>query len=264
MAVTQGGGGGVKPKRGILALSLIALGTGAVGEPGASTETPRPPAHPAMEQMIDEIQDDAGRTVSYTGIPRIGDAVIAAIRATPRDRFVPARNRPSAYANHPLPIGHGQTISQPFIVALMTEMLAAKPTHRVLEIGTGSGYQAAVLAELVAEVYTVEIVPALAETARERLAVLGYDNVHVRAGDGWRGWPEHGPFNSVIVTAVGETIPPALIDQLDANGVLVMPVGPSDGFQELVVYTKRTGKTRATLPVRFVPLTGGPEAPSEH
>ena len=253
----------MKPSRGILLLALATLAAGACGEPSADDQDAAPLPHTAMDEMIGEIQVDAGRTASYTGIPRIGEAVIEAIRATPRDRFVPARNRPAAYANHPLPIGHGQTISQPFIVALMTQMLAPKPTHRVLEIGTGSGYQAAVLAELVAEVYTVEIVPELAASARERLTVLGYDNVRVRAGDGWQGWPEHAPFDGVIVTAVGETIPPALIDQLSGDGLIVMPLGPSDGFQELAVYSKSTGQIRATLPVRFVPLTGGPEAPGE-
>lgn len=256
----------MKTTRGILTLALATLPIGAADQPVGAADQPAageeaPPARShAMENMIAEIQSDARRTASYTGIPRIGDAVIDAIRATPRDRFVAARNRPAAYANHPLPIGHGQTISQPFIVALMTEMLAVQPTHRVLEIGTGSGYQAAVLAALGAQVYTVEIVPELAASARQRLAVLGYQNVQVRAGDGWQGWAEEAPFDGVMVTAVGETIPPALIDQLDEDGLLVMPIGPSDGFQELVVYTKQTGQTRATLPVRFVPLTGGPEA----
>ena len=213
-----------------------------------------------METLIGEIQADARRTASYTGIARIGDAVVDALRGTPRERFVLPRTRPIAYANHPLPIGHGQTISQPFIVALMTEMLQVQPTHRVLEIGTGSGYQAAVLAELAAQVYTVEIVPELAKSAADRLATLGYQNVQVRAGDGWQGWAEHAPFDGVMVTAVGETIPPALIDQLGEDGLLVMPVGETHGYQEIVVYSKRTGQTRRSLPVRFVPLTGGPQA----
>ena len=251
----------MKPRSGILTVALATLSVAANSEPAASDDAPRP--HARMERMIAEIQADAGRTASYTGVRRIGDAVIDAIRATPRERFVLARNRPVAYANHPLSIGHGQTISQPFIVALMTEQLAVQPTHRVLEIGTGSGYQAAVLANLAAAVYTVEIVPELAASAGDRLAALGYENVQVRAGDGWQGWAEHAPFDGVMVTAVGETIPPALIDQLAENGLLVMPIGPSDGFQELVVYSKRDGQTRKTLPVRFVPLTGGPEANSK-
>ena len=241
----------------VLVLALPAIGCGA--EPNPETPLAHPPA--PMETMIAEIQADARRTASYTGIARVGDAVIDAIRGTPRERFVLPRTRSAAYANHPLPIGHGQTISQPFIVALMTEMLEVQPIDRVLEIGTGSGYQAAVLAELAAQVYTVEIVPELAKSAADRLAVLGYQNVHVRAGDGWQGWAEHAPFDGVMVTAVGETIPPALIDQLGEDGLLVMPVGPVDGDQELVVYSKRTGQTRRSLPVRFVPLTGGPRAP---
>ena len=251
----------MKPNGRILTLALAILPVAACGEPADNDEAP--PAHTQMEDMIAEIQADAGRTASYTGVQRIGAAVVDAIRATPRERFVPARNRPAAYANHPLPIGHGQTISQPFIVALMTELLQVRPTHRVLEIGTGSGYQAAVLAELAAAVYTVEIVPELAASARDRLAVLGYDNVRVRAGDGWQGWAEHAPFDSVMVTAVGETIPPALLDQLGEDGRLVMPIGPSDGDQELVVYSKRDGRKRGVLPVRFVPLTGGPASAAE-
>ncbi|MDE0177239.1 MAG: protein-L-isoaspartate(D-aspartate) O-methyltransferase, partial [Gammaproteobacteria bacterium] len=166
------------------------------------------------------------------------------------------RNRSLAYANHPLPIGHGQTISQPFIVAIMTEVLNVEPHHKVLEIGTGSGYQAAVLSHLAAEVYTIEIVPELAETATKRLRRLGYDNVYVRTGDGWYGWPEHAPFDGVIITAVSDEIPPALLEQLTDDGLLVMPLGDDDGFQELVVYSKRTGVSTPLFPVRFVPLTG--------
>ena len=217
--------------------------------PDGTTESP-------MARMIDEIQMDARRTESYTGIARIGEAVVGALRATLREEFVPPRNRSLAYANHPLPIGHGQTISQPFIVAIMTEVLKVEPHHKVLEIGTGSGYQAAVLSHLAAEVYTIEIVPELAETARKRLQRLGYDNVFVRAGDGWYGWPDHAPFDGVIITAVSDEIPPALVEQLSDDGLLVMPLGDDDGFQELIVYSKRTGVTTPLFPVRFVPLTG--------
>ena len=213
-----------------------------------------------MDTMLAEIEDDARRTADYTGVPEISAAVLDALRATPRERFVPRRSRSLAYENLPLPIGHDQTISQPFIVALMTEMLETRPNHRVLEIGTGSGYQAAVLAQLASEVYSVEIVEALATSATERLLALGYENVHVLAGDGWQGWQEHAPYDSVIVTAVGERIPPALIEQLAENGRLVMPLGPHDGFQELVLYTKADGRVRRLLPVRFVPLTGGDPA----
>ena len=207
--------------------------------------------------MIAEIQADARRTASYTGIERIGDAVVDVLRATPREDFVLPRNRSLAYANHPLPIGHGQTISQPFIVAIMTAVLGVEPHHRVLEIGTGSGYQAAVLAPLADAVYSIEIVPELAATAAERLTRLGYGNVFVRSGDGWRGWPEHAPFDGIIVTAGGSEIPPALIEQLAAGGRLVMPLGDPNGFQELVVYARRTDSIRRLFPVRFVPLTGG-------
>ena len=211
-----------------------------------------------MQRMIQEIQADARRTATYTGMERIGEPVIAALRKTRREQFVLPRNRSLAYANHPLPIGHGQTISQPFIVAVMTEALAIAPHHRVLEIGTGSGYQAAVLSHLASEVYSIEIVSELADAAAERLAELGYDNVHVLAGDGWLGWPEHAPFDGVIVTAVGPEVPPALIDQLAVDGRLVMPLGEHDGYQELVIYHKRTGEMQRLFPVRFVPLTGGP------
>lgn len=217
--------------------------------PDDTTETP-------MARMIAEIQVDARRTASYTGIDRIGDAVVGALRATLREEFVLPRNRSLAYANHPLPIGHGQTISQPFIVAIMTEVLKVEAHHKVLEIGTGSGYQAAVLSRLAAEVYTIEIVPELAETATKRLQRLGYDNVFVRTGDGWYGWPEHAPFDGVIITAVSDEIPPALVEQLTGDGNLVMPLGDDDGFQELVVHSKRTGATTPLFPVRFVPLTG--------
>lgn len=229
------------------ALSAACAEDDAAGERGG--ETP-------MDRMIVEIQRDAASTVSYTGVDRIGEAVIAALRATAREEFVLPRNRSLAYANHPLPIGHGQTISQPFIVAIMTEVLKVAPEHKVLEIGTGSGYQAAVLSRLAAEVYTIEIVPELAASASDRLARLGYENVHVRAGDGWYGWPEHAPFDGIMITAVSDEIPPELVEQLAADGLLVMPLGAEHGFQELVVYSKRTGETKTLFPVRFVPLTG--------
>ena len=240
---------------GTLLLALAAAGTQAAphdAAPAQQAETT------PMERMIHEIQADAHRTAAYSGIERIGESVVAALRKTPRESFVLSRSRSLAYANHPLPIGHGQTISQPFVVAAMTEALAVQPHHRVLEIGSGSGYQAAVLSHLASAVYTIEIVPELAANAGERLAELGYDNVHILAGDGWRGWPEHAPFDGIIVTAVGEEIPPALLEQLADNGRLVMPLGERDGYQELVVYHKHTGDTQRLFPVRFVPLTGGP------
>ena len=235
--------------RRILATGLAAFAVAAGAQPTEADIAP-------MDRMIAEIQADARRTASYTGRAQISARVINALRDTAREHFVPERTRSLAYANHPLPIGHGQTISQPFIVAIMTEVLDVEPRHRVLEIGTGSGYQAAVLSHLAEAVYTVEIVPELAVEARSRLESLGYENVHVRVGDGWYGWPEHAPFDAVIVTAVADEIPPALIEQLADDGRLVMPVGDTDGYQELIVYDKRRGESTTLFPVRFVPLTG--------
>jgi protein-L-isoaspartate(D-aspartate) O-methyltransferase len=185
--------------------------------------------------------------------------VLDAMRTVERDKFVPPSQVPYAYYDQPLPIGEGQTISQPYIVALMTELLEPKPTDVVLEVGTGSGYQAAVLAELVKEVYTIEIIPSLAESAKERLQRLGYKNVVVKAGDGYQGWKEHSPFDGIIVTAAPDHIPQPLVDQLKEGGRLVIPVG--DIYQELVVITKtKTGiQKRNVIPVRFVPMTGESE-----
>ena len=181
--------------------------------------------------------------------------VLEAMRRVPRHLFVPEALRPAAYEDHPLPIGHEQTISQPFIVAWMSEALQVTPRSRVLEIGTGSGYQAAVLAHIVAEVYTIEIVAPLAESARRTFETLGYTNVHAKHGDGYVGWPEHAPFDAVIVTAAPEEIPQPLIDQLRVGGRLVVPVG-GPGVQQMTVITKGTdGVTRdERMPVRFVPL----------
>ena len=236
--------------------AVVFAGAAVAASCAEENATPGEPAGTPMDRMITEIQSDARRTASYTGLERIGEAVIEALRATPREKFVLPRNRSLAYANHPLPIGHGQTISQPFIVAIMTEVLGVEADHRVLEIGTGSGYQAAVLAHLAGEVYTIEIVPELAQAARERLARLGYDNVYVRSGDGWYGWPDHAPFDGIIITAVSDEIPSALVEQLTDDGLLVMPLGAERGFQELVVYSKRTGIAKPLFPVQFVPLTG--------
>jgi protein-L-isoaspartate(D-aspartate) O-methyltransferase len=181
---------------------------------------------------------------------------LAAMRKVPRHLFVPPALQAEAYSDHPLPIGHDQTISQPYIVALMTEALGLRGGETVLEVGTGSGYQAAVLAEIAARVFTIEIVAPLAEEARERLKRLGYRNVEVRAGDGYLGWPEKGPFDAVMVTAAAPRIPEPLKEQLKDGGRLVIPVGDAD--QELIVVTKK-GATYAedrVLPVRFVPMTG--------
>jgi protein-L-isoaspartate(D-aspartate) O-methyltransferase len=187
-------------------------------------------------------------------------ATLAALRAVPRHEFVPADVRDLAYGDHPLPIGYDQTISQPYIVGFMTEQVRPRPGMKVLEIGTGSGYQAAVLAEIGCEVYTIEIVEPLAANAAAVLARLRYGNVRVRHGDGYAGWPEEAPFDAVIVTAAADEIPPALLHQLAPGGRLVMPIGPQDAVQYLVVVEKdATGETaqRALLPVRFVPLVGG-------
>jgi protein-L-isoaspartate(D-aspartate) O-methyltransferase len=186
--------------------------------------------------------------------------VLAAMRTVPRHRFMPSEQQHEAYGDHPLPIGHGQTISQPYIVAFMTEALKVSPTDVVLEIGTGSGYQAAILGELAREVYSIEVVPELAAQATHTLEALGYKNVHVRAGDGYLGWPEHAPFHKIIVTAAPEAVPTALVDQLAVGGTMVLPVGPVYGNQELRILTK-TEKgvlTEVSLAVRFVPMVKRP------
>lgn len=182
------------------------------------------------------------------------ERLLSALRKVPRHEFVPTIEKLMAYSDGPLPIGYGQTISQPYIVALMTELLKVDPSDKVFEVGTGSGYQAAVLAEMVKEVYTIEIVEPLYEQAKNRLAKLGYHNVHVRLGDGTKGWPEAAPFDKMIVTAAGLKIPDTLIQQLREGGRLVMPVGEVD--QVLVVGEKQNNalKTYESIPVRFVPL----------
>lgn len=183
--------------------------------------------------------------------------VLEAMRKVPRHQFVPERHREYAYEDRPLPIGEGQTISQPYIVALMTQLLRSESTDNVLEVGTGSGYQAAVLAEIVESVKTIEIVGVLAATARARLDSLGYENVEVRHGDGYNGWQEHAPYDAIIVTAAPEEIPPPLIEQLKNGGRMVIPVGAVDGRQRLQVVTKEGGEIarRTIIPVRFVPFT---------
>lgn len=189
--------------------------------------------------------------------------VLAIMGRVPRHEFVPEEKQSLAYADQPLPIGFGQTISQPYIVALMTAQLDPQPTDRVLEIGTGSGYQAAVLAALVAEVFTVEIIEPLAGRAAAELQQLGCDNVHLRIGDGFAGWPEAAPFDAVIVTCAPTQIPPPLIVQLRDSGRMLIPVGPA-GDQELFVFQKRGQKLveSARFPVRFVPMTGQAESPA--
>jgi len=211
-----------------------------------------------MEHMLEDIRLEIELTQSYTGYKRFSDAVMNAMAAVPRHRFVPDEMLPFAYANGPLSIGHGQTISQPYIVALMTELLAVGADSQVLEIGTGSGYQTAVLSQLVKKVYSIEIVEPLADTARRRLQELGYHNVETRSGDGYQGWPEHAPYDGIIVTAAAPHIPEPLIEQLKLGGRLVIPVGHPFSGQELIVVEKGTDdktSTRNVLPVAFVPLT---------
>jgi protein-L-isoaspartate(D-aspartate) O-methyltransferase len=210
--------------------------------------------------MLEAVREDALETGSATGRPVLDDRVMAALARVPRHLFVPAELAPSAYANRPLPIGHGQTISQPFVVALMTDLLRLAPGKKVLEVGTGSGYQAALLAELQADVYTVELIPELARSARAALASAGYGNVRIKTGDGYAGWEEHAPFDAIIVTAAPEEVPPALVAQLAAGGRMVIPVGPRHDVQYLLVIDKQSDSrtvTRKSLPVRFVPLMRG-------
>ena len=214
----------------------------------------------ARRGMLDAIARLTTQTAESTGVDIIDPAVMAAMDRVPRHEFVPEDGRPSAYANRPLSIGHGQTISQPYIVALMTHLLGVEPGGRVLEIGTGSGYQAAVLAELAVDVHTIEIVEALAEQAARRFVRLGNDRVRTRLGDGYYGWPDAAPFNAIIVTAAAGHVPPPLVEQLAPGGVLVIPVGEPFSVQLLLLVRKRENgdvTVRQILPVRFVPLTGG-------
>jgi protein-L-isoaspartate(D-aspartate) O-methyltransferase len=212
----------------------------------------------ARQRMLAEVEMDMRDTARSTGRERLDPRVAAAIGKVPRHRFVPPQLASRAYENRPLPIGHEQTISQPFIVALMTELVEPKATDRVLEIGTGSGYQAAVLAELVARVYTIEIVRPLGERAAELLKALGYRNVETRIGDGYLGWPEAAPFDAIVVTAAPEKMPQPLVDQLAPNGRLIAPVGSRFGIQTLQLLRKDAqgrAVARSVLEVRFVPLT---------
>ena len=185
-------------------------------------------------------------------------ALLEAMRAVPRHRFVPSSVRHMAYRDQPLPIGYGQTISQPYVVAYMTDAAEIAPTERVLEIGTGSGYQAAVLGELAGDVYTIEFVAELAERARATLAELGYGNVHVKTGNGYLGWPEHAPYDAILVTAAPAEVPQALVDQLALGGKMVVPVGTTSQQMMIIERTPRGVVERRTIPVRFVPMTGKP------
>ena len=219
-------------------------------------------AWPPQESCEQQRKINVDQQVEARGIK--DRRVLEALRKVPRHLFVPEEHRRLAYADHPLPIGLEQTISQPYIVALMTELAQVAADHTVLEVGTGSGYQAAVLSVLAKRVYTIEYLAPLGESARKRLVELGYKNVEVRIGDGYLGWPERQPFDSILVTAASEEVPQALIDQLRPGGRLVIPVGPQGDTQVLQVLEKdSTGKVsrRNTIPVRFVPLVKGKRDP---
>ncbi len=212
-------------------------------------------------KMTEEIAAMGRETANETGRAAFGARVMNAMGKVERHRFVAAGDEANAYRNHPLGIGNGQTISQPYIVALMTDLLDLKGGEKVLEIGTGSGYQAAVLAELAATVYSIEIIEPLGRLAAQRLSAAGYRNVTTRIGDGYQGWREAAPFDAIIVTAAAPIVPPALVEQLKPGGKLVIPVGSQGSHQALLMITKSAdGKTqtRRVLAVRFVPLTGGP------
>ena len=231
------------------------------------------PSEPSSEEarcaeMIARIEAEARSTAGYTGRSRFDSRVLAAIKRVPRHEFVPASEKDMAYLNIALPIGHGQTISQPYIVALMTDLLALEPDAVVLEIGTGSGYQAAVLAQMVRQVYSVEIIPAIAAKAKARFTRLGITNIEVRVGDGYYGWPEHAPFDGIVVTAAAPQIPPLLVEQLKPGGRLVIPLGRPLDRQDLTVAEKSEDNQlslRSVLPVAFVPFQQGRSIePVEH
>ncbi|MGB5717193.1 MAG: protein-L-isoaspartate(D-aspartate) O-methyltransferase [Gammaproteobacteria bacterium] len=213
----------------------------------------------ARHNLIEEIRQDVRDTSLYLDKEALDPRVMAAIGKVPRHEFVPANVRHKAYINRPLPIGHGQTISQPYIVALMSDLIKPQAGDQVLELGTGSGYQAAILAELTARVYSIEIIEALGTEAHERLSRLGYDNVTLRIGDGYYGWQEHAPFDAIVVTAAASHVPPPLVAQLKPGGRMVIPVGSRFLTQQLLLIEKQADGeviTRQILPVKFVPLTG--------
>jgi protein-L-isoaspartate(D-aspartate) O-methyltransferase len=218
----------------------------------------------ARSRLADIVAEDVRRTAGYLGTDTLSPRVVTALETVPRHELVPEGERPHAYENRPLPIGFGQTISQPYIVAIMTDLVDAGPASNVLEIGTGSGYQAAMLAEVGASVCSMEIIPELAVRARRDLDRLGYDAVRTRTGDGYHGWPECGPYDAIVVTAGATHVPPPLIEQLVDGGRMIIPVGSRFLTQQLLLVEKKSATeitTRHVLPVRFVPLTGGHEAP---
>lgn len=211
------------------------------------------------QRLVEQVSEDVNRTRAYIGKSALDERVMRVLGTVGRHRFVPVSLQSQAYENRPLPIGYGQTISQPYIVALMTDLLEPEAGDVVLEIGTGSGYQAAILSRLVDRVYTIEIIPELAESASARLRRLGFENVEVKNADGYYGWQEHAPFDSIIVTAASSHIPPLLVQQLKPGGVLMIPVGPAFQVQQLSLVKKDAGgevTVRQVMPVRFVPFTG--------
>ncbi len=235
-------------------LSAVLIAAAACAQAEESTNAAR------HDRLLAEVQAMARAAGDGVVPSTISPAVIEAMRRVPRHEFVPERARDRAYENRPLPIGYGQTISQPYIVALMTELLQIVPGASVLEVGTGSGYQAAVLAELKAKTHTIEIIPELGRTAARQLERLGYDTVQVRIGDGYHGWPEAGPFDSIVVTAAASHIPPPLVRQLKPGGRMVIPLGGPFTVQHLMLVIRHPDGsvgTRQLLPVVFVPLTGG-------
>jgi protein-L-isoaspartate(D-aspartate) O-methyltransferase len=211
-------------------------------------------------RMAAEVDAMYAETQAHTGLSRMSGPVRRAMEKVERHRLVPPAQAAHAYRNHPLPIGSGQTISQPYIVALSTDLLGLSPQSVVLDVGTGSGYQAAVLAELASKVYSIEVVRPLGDAARKRLEELGYGNIEVSIGDGYLGWPEKAPFDAIVVAAAAPKVPQALLDQLKPGGRLVIPVGADGDIQHLMVYTRRadgSADEKRVLPVRFVPLVPG-------
>jgi len=213
-----------------------------------------------QQQMIDEIEQEVSLTKHLTGRDYLDPRVMSVIAEIPRDVFVPKEIKHAAFRNGPLPIGHGQTISQPYIVALMTDLLQLQPEDKVLEIGTGSGYQTAILSQLCKQVYSVEVVPELSKKAQQTFEQLGYNNIHLRVGNGHEGWPEHALYDGIIVTAAARYIPESLVEQLKSGRKLVIPVGEPHSYQKLYVVEKDDqGELRSheVLGVAFVPLVGG-------
>jgi protein-L-isoaspartate(D-aspartate) O-methyltransferase len=211
------------------------------------------------QQLVKEIDAEVKATSLYLDKEALDPKVMQAIATVPRHQFVPEHQQSYAYENRPLPIGYGQTISQPYIVAIMTDLLKINGQSKVLELGTGSGYQAAILSQLIDKIFTIEIVEPLGKKAKQRLAKLGYDNVRVKIGDGYYGWEEHAPFDAIIVTAAASHIPPPLVKQLKKGGNMIIPVGTAFMTQQLLLITKQQdGKiiSKQILPVRFVPVTG--------